>query len=189
MKSITKIQLLRSDRNGVVNVINFKEFNLSKSSMLQQQRQNPQNEESSSYFIEDVNGLKTFVNCGESVSSLVFGSSKSQVKHKRLLHKHAKRVNTRFKLDDTFILAVGLESGKILIFDAALLSCLFVLRDHKEKIRDLKFTKNDAFQLASVSNDGTIKVCVHYNNNILYLIIYKSHTHSLLILLINFFFS
>jgi WD40 repeat protein len=148
--------------------------------MLQQQRQDPQNEQSSSYFVEDVVGLNTFVNCGESVSSLVFGSSKSQVKHKRLLHKHAKRVITRFKLDDTIILAVGLESGKILIFDAASLSCLFVLRDHKEKIRDLKFTKNDAFQLASVSNDGTIKVCVHYYNNynILYLIISFPHPFS-----------
>ena len=132
---------------------------MNKSITLQQQRQQPQNEQSNRYLVEDVNGLNTYINCGEPVSSLAFGSSKSQVKHRRFHHKHAKRVNNRFILDETLILAVGLESGKISIFDAVTLSCLFVLRDHKEKIRDLKFTRNDAFQLASVSNDGKIKVC------------------------------
>ena len=142
-----------SDRNGAVNLINFKEFNLENQKIKQQQQQQVDN-----YLTEDVNGLKTVINCEETVWSLAFGWSKSQVNHKRQHHKHVKRVNTRFNLNDILILAVGLKSGKIRIYDAETRASLFVLRDHKNVIKDLKFTKNGSFQLASVSTDTTIKV-------------------------------
>ena len=144
-----------SDRNGVVNIINFKEFILNKMSEKKQEQEHQRN---LTCIVEDVNGSNKIMNCGEPVRSLAFGSSKSQVKHKRLHHRHGKSVNLRFKLDDVLILAAGLESGKIRIFDAINRLCFFVLRDHKDIVRELKFTTNNTFQLASVSNDGTIKV-------------------------------
>jgi WD40 repeat protein len=147
-----------SDRNGIVNIIDLKE---------QKSNLNKTIEQQGVYLINDVNDIKTFIHCGESVWSLAFGSAKSQVKHNRLHHKRIRRVNTRFDLNDLLILAVGLESGKIRIYDAVTRSFLFVLRDHKDVVRDLRFTKNGTFQLASVSRDETIKVrmCVFLRRN------------------------
>ena len=145
-----------SDRNGTINIINFKELDLNKKL---DEHKNKQQVNSVNNLLEvDVGAMQQTINCGESVWSIAFGSSKSQVKYKRIQYKHVKRVNTRFKLDDLLILAVGLESGRIRIYDAIARSLLFVLHDHKDIVRDLKFAKNGSFQLASVSRDETIKV-------------------------------
>ena len=84
------------------------------------------------------------IDCGEVVWSLAFGSSISYVKHSRSIHKPKllSKVNTRLNLDKVrLILAVGLSSGKIKIYDMSDLKFLFVIFDHKDLVRDLKFTK------------------------------------------------
>ena len=147
-----------SNSNRTVNLINFNQLCLNDKIEKHQQAQLQSGE--SQEFIISIDEIKQTINCGEAIWSLAFGSSKSQVKNKRSHHKHSRRVNTRFKLDDLLILAVGLESGSIRIYDASICSLLFILRDHKDIVRDLKFTINGSFQLASVSRDETIKVCI-----------------------------
>lgn len=98
------------------------------------------------------------IDCSEQVFSLAFGSTKSFVKHRRDLHRQS-RVNTRFNFGQiNLILAVGLNSGKIRIYNGMTGVFLLGLFDHKEICNDLKFTKDGTLQLASVSNDQTIKL-------------------------------
>ena len=148
-----------SDRNGTISLINFNEFNLK--DIIEKNEEKSQNQE----LLIDIDQIQQKITCGESVWSLAFGSSKSQVINKRLHHQH-KNVNTRFKLRNILILAVGLESGKIFIYDALKCSLLFILRDHRDIVRDLKFSKNGSFQLASVSKDETIKVISSFFLNV-----------------------
>ena len=98
------------------------------------------------------------IDCSEPVWSLAFGSTTSFVKHRRDLHRQS-RVNTRFNFGQiNLILAVGLNSGKIRIYNGMTGVFLLGLFDHKEICNDLKFTKDGTLQLASVSNDETIKL-------------------------------
>ncbi len=108
------------------------------------------------------------IECGEPVWSLAFGSNKSFVKHCR--HGSTKpSVYTRFRfIENHLILAVGLASGKIRIYDALNGKFLFGLFDHKETVRDLKFTKDGSLQLASASRDSTIKLWNLYDDGNMY---------------------
>jgi WD40 repeat protein len=146
-----------SDRNGTINIINFNEFNLKDSIKKHEEAMKQQESSQNQDLLIDIDKIQQTITCGESIWSLAFGSSKSQVINKRSHHQH-KNVNTRFKLRNILILAVGLESGKIFIYDALKCSLLFILRDHRDIVRGLKFSKNGSFQLASVSRDETIKV-------------------------------
>lgn len=114
---------------------------------------------------------------GETIWSLAFGTTKSCTKHKRLLHKPKTtvKVNTRFllsKQDEYLILAVGLVTGKIKIYQVDEASCnlklLFNIYDHKGIVNDLKFTKDGSLLLASASRDGTIKLWNMFDDGNLY---------------------
>ena len=116
------------------------------------------------------------ISCGEIIWSLAFGSTKSSTKHKRLLHKpkSTAKVNRRFQWserDEYLILAVGLQSGKIKIYQVEE-NCewklLFNIYDHKGVVTDLKFTKDGSFVLASASHDGTIKFWNMFDDGNLY---------------------
>ncbi len=104
--------------------------------------------------------------CGDTIWSLAFGSTKSYVKHKRLIHKPktSAKVNNRFQLsqeDNYLILAVGLVTGKIKIYQVESnceLKLLFNVYDHKGIVNDLKFTIDGSLLLASASRDETIKL-------------------------------
>jgi WD40 repeat protein len=98
------------------------------------------------------------IDCNETVFALAFGSSKPLLK----VHcgKYKPKVNTRFSYDekDVLLLAVGLQSGRIRIYDVFQNKFLFVLFDHKSVIKGLKFSKDGSLKLASVSNDSEIKL-------------------------------
>jgi WD repeat/SOCS box-containing protein 1 len=97
------------------------------------------------------------IDCGGIVTSLAFGSSKSFVIHSRKLHRP--NVYTRFNYDENMlILAVGLQSGKIRIYDVLKNKFLFILFDHTDFVSEMKFTRDGSFLLASVSKDQTIKL-------------------------------
>jgi hypothetical protein len=108
---------------------------------------------------QEADGLNDIaeIDCGEIVWSLEFGSCESYVKHRRNLHKQS-RVYNRFDLKHRLVLAIGLASGKIKIYDAITRKLLFILYDHKDIVRGLKFTKDGSLQLASASYDETIKL-------------------------------
>ncbi len=108
------------------------------------------------------------IDCGEPAWSLAFGSNKSFVKH---CHQGTAKtsVYTRFRfIENHLILAVGLASGKIRIYDALNGKFLFGLFDHSECVRDLKFTKDGSLQLVSASRDGTIKLWNMYDDGNMY---------------------
>jgi len=63
---------------------------------------------------------------------------------------------------------VGLNSGKIRIYNGMTGVFLLGLFDHKEVCNDLKFTKDGTLQLASVSNDQTIKMWNLYDDGNMY---------------------
>jgi WD repeat/SOCS box-containing protein 1 len=118
------------------------------------------------------------IDCGETVWSLAFGSSISYVKHNRSIHKPKilSKVNTRLNLNKVrLMLAVGLSSGKIKIYDMSDFKFLFVIFDHKDLVRDLKFTKDGSLLLASVSRDETIKLWNMYDDGNMYKTL-KGHT-------------
>ena len=89
------------------------------------------------------------------VRSLAFGSPQKSG------HNNAfrSRVYTRFNLSEyKLLLAVGLVSGKIRIYDAITGKFLLILFDHKDLVTDLKFSKDGTLQLASASRDEQIKL-------------------------------
>ena len=112
------------------------------------------------------NGDICKIDCNETIWSLAFGSTKSYVKHKRILHKPKTiaKVNTRFQLcqsDAYLILAVGLVTGMIKIYQVEAnceFKLLFNVYDHKGIVNDLKFTQDGSLLLASASRDETIKL-------------------------------
>ena len=98
------------------------------------------------------------IDCNENVFALAFGSSKPLLKTHQ--GKYKPKVNTRFSYadGDVLLLAVGLQSGRIRIYDVLKNKFLFVLFDHKSMIKGLKFSKNGSLKLASVSTDGKINL-------------------------------
>lgn len=94
------------------------------------------------------------IDCGEMVRSLAFGSPQKSGNS-----ANRSRVYTRFNLSEyKLLLAVGLVSGKIRIYDAITGKFLLILFDHKDLVTSLKFSKDGTLQLASASRDETIKL-------------------------------
>jgi WD repeat/SOCS box-containing protein 1 len=109
------------------------------------------------------------IECGEPVWSLAFGSNKSFVKHSHGADSTKTSVYTRFHFTEHhLILAVGLASGKIRIYDALNGRFLFGLFDHGAAVRDLKFTRDGSLQLASASRDTTVKLWNMYDDGNMY---------------------
>ena len=103
----------------------------------------------------------TEIECAETVKSLAFGSSKSQIFNRHNLHLPRRKSSSspRFSIsENNLLLAVGLISGKIRIYDATSLTFILGLFDHTDLVNDLKFTQDGSLQLASASSDETIKL-------------------------------
>jgi WD repeat and SOCS box-containing protein 1 len=111
--------------------------------------------------------LKSIV-CPEEVTAIAFGTSKSNYNFKHHLNRRTSTVNKRFHLEGLMLLAVGLQSGKIYIYNASNCLFLFALCDHRDAIRDLKFTNEGSFQLASASKDCTIKLWDMFDDGNMY---------------------
>lgn len=157
---------------GYVNIVNCKQLDLHTKFEINRNKTttNTTENEKDNYLIEDLkeSSLIAVIDCSESVWSLAFGSSKPQVKCERKYHKQRKAVHNRFDLTDKLILAVGLESGKIRIYNMETMQFLYSLCDHRGIVRDLQFTKNGSFQLASVSRDETVKLWDMFNDGNMY---------------------
>lgn len=114
-------------------------------------------------------GIIKKIYCESQVTSLAFGSSKSEYKRIKNTNLHLDSiVNKRFQLENELVLAAGLLSGKINIYNAHSGELLFALCDHKEIIKDLKFSKDGSFQLATVSKDSKIKLWNMYDDGNMY---------------------
>lgn len=110
------------------------------------------------------------IEVGERVTALAFGSSASSLTHRR--HGVQSGVYRRFHFDSTdnmLILAVGVVSGRIRIYDARDARFLFGLFDHVGLIKDLKFTQDGSFQLCSASADTTLKLWNMYDDGNMYM--------------------
>lgn len=107
---------------------------------------------------------------GESVTALAFGSSASPLRHRRRTIKSG--VYCRFCFDaseNVLILAVGLSSGRIRIYDVHEARFLFGLFDHSALVCDLKFTQDGSLQLCSASADTTLKLWNMYDDGNMYM--------------------
>lgn len=89
---------------------------------------------------------------GELVWALAFGSKTADTKPNSI------NLNWyRYHDAKDLILATGLNSGRIRIWEVKTGQLMLELLDHKEVIRDLKFAPDRSLRLASASRDGTIK--------------------------------
>ncbi|XP_041348216.1 WD repeat and SOCS box-containing protein 1-like [Gigantopelta aegis] len=120
---------------------------------------------------EDTCQQPRLLDCGEHVFALAFGASKNQQK----AHKSVK-VWTRFNFNGGLILATGLQSGKIKLWNCSTGQLLMELLDHKDVVRDLDFTVSGDLHLASASQDGSIKLWdMHMDGNMYHTIRPKCH--------------
>ncbi|XP_067680259.1 WD repeat and SOCS box-containing protein 1-like [Haliotis asinina] len=90
------------------------------------------------------------IDCGELVWSVAFGSGTSKTDNAH--------VWTRLKLDQNLILATGLQSGRIKLWNCGTGHLLLELLDHKDVVRDIDFAPDGSLHLASASRDGTLKL-------------------------------
>ncbi|ESO82429.1 hypothetical protein LOTGIDRAFT_198013 [Lottia gigantea] len=96
---------------------------------------------------EDICHSKHVLDCKEAVWSMAFGSGRSQNSR-----------TSRFKFDQNMILATGLQSGRIKIWNCRTGLFLMVLFDHKDTISSLHFAPDSSMSLLSASHDGTLKL-------------------------------
>ncbi|KAK6190759.1 hypothetical protein SNE40_002553 [Patella caerulea] len=96
---------------------------------------------------EDILHPKRSLDCKENVWSVAFGCGKSE------------SIGTaRFKFGQNSILATGLQSGRIKLWNCKSGSLLMVLFDHKDVISSLNFAPDFSLFLVSASHDGTLKL-------------------------------
>lgn len=93
--------------------------------------------------------------CNSSVWSLAFGSS---VSHKKLTniqlgYRHYQHLDG----DNILLLAVGLQSGAIVLFNVFSKE-KFTLIDHKQVVRSLAFAPDGSLMLVSACRDNTLKI-------------------------------
>lgn len=109
------------------------------------------------------------IECNENVKALAFGSSKSEYSQRSVHYRTKKEANTRFEIGvNNLLLAVGLATGKIKLYDVSSLTLIMNLNDHQNVINDLKFTNDGSLQLMSASSDETIKLWNIYQDGNMY---------------------
>ncbi|KAK7000056.1 WD repeat and SOCS box-containing protein 1 [Biomphalaria glabrata] len=110
---------------------------------------------------EGLNGRKYhLIDCGENIWSLAFGSGFS--------HKGANTNYRHCRFDQNLILATGLASGRIKLWNCHTGLLMIELLDHRDTVRCLDFTKDGSLQLVSASRDGSLKLWDLHNEGNMY---------------------
>ncbi|XP_005106946.1 WD repeat and SOCS box-containing protein 1 [Aplysia californica] len=101
----------------------------------------------------DTEGLKErkyhMIDCGELIWALAFGSG---------LPQKASHIYRHCSYDKNLVVATGLASGRIKLFNCFTGSVIVELLDHRDTVRGLDFSKDGSLQLMSGSRDGTLKL-------------------------------
>lgn len=92
------------------------------------------------------------IDCGEVIHSVAVGRA-----DRDYARKHRQRWS-RFHFSEIQVLAVGLHSGKIKLYNLESGKFMCLLMDHKDTIGQLHFSPHGTLQLASASRDQTIKL-------------------------------
>ncbi|XP_074640892.1 WD repeat and SOCS box-containing protein 1-like [Tubulanus polymorphus] len=93
------------------------------------------------------------IDAGELIWSVAFGSSSAETQ------PHSVNLSMRhYNHAADLLLATGLNSGRIRVWEVSSGRLMFELLDHKDVVRDLKFSPDGLLQLVSASRDGTVKV-------------------------------
>lgn len=120
-----------------------------------QRRQSPTDE-------EGLNGRKYhLIDCAENIWALSFGSGISQKAENLPYYRHC-------RFDQNVILATGLASGRIKLWNCHTGNLMIELLDHRDTVRCLDFTKDGSLQLLSASRDGTLKLWDLHNEGNMY---------------------
>ncbi|XP_048733692.2 WD repeat and SOCS box-containing protein 1-like isoform X2 [Ostrea edulis] len=91
------------------------------------------------------------IDCKDYVWSVAFGSSHSQQKD----NNHSWK---RVKINKSTILATGLQTGRIKLWDCSTGNLLLELLDHKDVVREISFAPDGSLIMASAARDGTVKL-------------------------------
>lgn len=92
------------------------------------------------------------IDCGDYVWSITFGSGTSYEENLTTMHQRR-----RLRFDKDLIVATGLQSGKIKLWNCLTGKIILELLDHKDIVRSLSFTTDGSLILCSASRDGTFK--------------------------------
>lgn len=93
------------------------------------------------------------IDAGELVWAVAFGSRTADTK------PYSTNLNWyRYHIATDLLLATGLSSGRIRVYQVKTGSLMLELLDHKDVIRDLKFAPDESIRLLSASRDGTLKL-------------------------------
>lgn len=103
----------------------------------------------------DSRPLPILINCGDIVWSMAFGYSKQDRRNGESPCRHY--YNFSLPTGDAMVLAVGLNNGRIKIYTATG-KLITELMDHRDVVRDLKFSPDGKLILLSASRDATLKL-------------------------------
>lgn len=90
------------------------------------------------------------LDCKEHVWSVAFGASQS-------LQDNTQSWK-RLKSNNCTLLATGLHSGRIKLWDCSTGNLLIELLDHKDVVRGISFAQDGSLLMASAARDGTVKL-------------------------------
>lgn len=90
------------------------------------------------------------LDCKEYVWSVAFGASQS-------LQDNTQSWK-RMKINSCTLLATGLQSGRIKLWDCSTGNLLIELLDHKDVVRGISFAQDGSLLMASAARDGTVKL-------------------------------
>lgn len=91
------------------------------------------------------------IDCKDYVWAVAFGSGDS-------VHKDDSQSWKRVKINTSSILATGLQTGRIKLWDCMTGNLLLELLDHKDVVRGISFAPDGRLVMASAARDGTVKL-------------------------------
>jgi WD repeat/SOCS box-containing protein 1 len=98
-------------------------------------------------------GIVARLDCGHPVTCMAFGCRSSEKRW------HANEVKySRFNTKDLLVLAVGLATGDIKVFELSTGKLMLILKDHEDAIAAIQFAPDGSLVMCSSSKDYTVKL-------------------------------